>query len=174
MSLPLYDILQFEYWMESGFASILSGLVTAPVYDTATRPETAVTPRIEVKCVVGSYKEHRHQFGGQTVTIGGTPYPVEVFDAYESIVEVTVVTNRQDNTITGDHRRLLGKVREKMLKWLVFAHWTGNVCAPQDVRPIGTADSFIDDQDCDFTVMVHEVPFVVNTQDVWPDSLTLS
>ncbi len=171
MSHPIEEILQFEQWLEYGFKSILSGLVTAPVYDTTTRAETAVSPRIVVKAIVGTYKEHRHQFA-QGVYLNGQFINADIFDSYESTIEVTVVTNRQDNTKTGDHRRLLGMTRAKMARWSVFQNWKGEIIYPQDVRPTGTTDSFIDDEDLDITVMTHEVVFVVNTRGIWPETIS--
>jgi len=165
--------MQFEYWLESGFASILSGLTTAPVYDTATRAEVAVSPRIECKAIVGPYVEHRYKFtNGYVQNQGGTPtqIPFTTFDAYQGSLEVTVITNRQDNTATGDHRRLLGLTRARMLLPYVWQNWNGVVIIPQDIRPAGTADTFIDENDLDVTVMVHDVLFHV-VPSAWPATI---
>lgn len=172
MNIP--DIHQFEFWIETGFAAILAGLTAAPVYDAATWGRTMLTPNISIKSIIGSYIEHRHKFSNTyTQNQGGVlvQNPFTAFDAYNSTLEVTVTTNRQDNQSTGDHRRLLGLTRARMLLAYVWQNWGGQVIIPQDVRPLGTADSFINEDDCDVTVMVHEIPFVVNTQGVWPATI---
>lgn len=156
------NICQFEKHLEDGFAYILSGLA-ARVYDTATRNQDAVTPRIEVKAIIGSYIEHRHPFSN-----GGTP--VSAYDVYNASIEVTIVTNRTVNDSTQDHRRLIGLVRSRMLLGHVIQNWQGNIIYPQDVRPVGTADTFTDEMDLDYTVMTHDIVMVVNPA-AWPATL---
>jgi hypothetical protein len=172
MSFTIPEIFQFEYWLEAGFANILKD-ITPNVYDTATRQQTRKTPCIELKSVVGAYVEHRHKFDGGYM-IGNPPQFVNytAFDAYQSVLEVVVITNRGEDTDEMNHRRMLGLVRHRMSVASVWQNWGGVVILPQDVRPTGTTDTFIDDQDCDITVMSHDVLFCINEKDTWPDSIS--
>lgn len=161
----LQEIHNFEYILESGFRNALAN-TGAQIFDTASRDETAVSPRIEIKAVIGSYLEHRHQF--RDVVNGNVT--ADAWDAYSASMEVTVITNRQDATETGDHRRLISLVRSKLLKWIVINGWNQEILVINDARPIGTSDTFVDDQDLDYTTMIYELVFNINPA-VWPADL---
>lgn len=172
MSVPLDDLMRFEYYLEEGFSGILKAIPAITVYDSQTRSETAVTPRVEVKVVVGSYLEHRHTFKNGAI-VNGAPINADIFDSYEGVIEVTIVTNRKVDKTSDGHRRLLGAVRTAMLKWHVIFNWPGDKILPVDIRPTGTADTFQDENDLDYSVLSHLLVFEIsNLPGIWPETIS--
>lgn len=138
------------------FDGILAG--TCDSIYKSREPSDMVSPRVEVKAIVGPIMDHSRSFQDGTNS----------YDAFEATLEITVVTNRTGNEGTMNHARLIGSVRSRMTMRRLLGCWQSSALAPVDLIGTGTADTFSDENDIDTTVLTY---YTANTvkQAAWPD-----
>lgn len=171
MSIPAEEIFQIESRVEGAIAIILSTVPGAKIYDTTTRLDNAVTPRIEVKCIVGAALEHRHNFSDYAIIPNARDNRQQAFDAWDCRVELAIVCNRTSDPQQLDHRRLLGMVRHRLTLAYVWKNWKDPVILPNDVREQGTVDSLVNEDGVDISVVAYDLVVNVNTKDTWPNTI---
>jgi hypothetical protein len=156
----LEELYQFEQWLETGFAALLAG--TCPNIYTSRDTEDMVSPRVEIKAILGpALQHHKSMFSGAVVE----------HDAFEATLEVTIATNRKGNEGTLNHPRLIGSVRSRLTMRQIIQAWKSPVTLINDIRGTGTIDTFSDENDIDFTSLSYYLFFNV-APTAWPSNLT--
>lgn len=160
MELP--EIFQLETHLEAGFKGVLSGAGFTVYHSRET--DIAVTPRIEVKAIVGEIIDHVHSFGDPRSW---------VYDCWNGSLEVTVTTNRESDKEPMNHRALLGLVRYRLQLAKIVQTWLSHqqTVVITDIREQGTSDSFTDEKNLDYSVLNWLIVFNVNPT-AWPAVLT--
>lgn len=150
----LAEIYQLEKHIETGVSTLLDG-TTANIYTSRETTDLA-SERIEIKAILGENLEHRHPFSDGS----------SVFDVWTATLELTVATNRGENS--QNHSELLGKVRARITKKYFDANFTHEIIVTLDVRDSGTIDSFSDENDIDISTLSFYL--VVNVKpSAWPE-----
>ncbi len=154
------ELYQFEQWLETGFAAILAG--TCPNIYTSREADELISPRVEIKAILGpALQHHKGSYGGVTTE----------HDAFEATLEITIVTNRSGNEGTLNHPRLIGSVRSRLVMRYLIQNWKSPVTLINDIRGTVTIDTFSDENDIDNTSLSYYILFNV-APTAWPQSLT--
>jgi len=154
------ELYQFEQWLETGFTALLRG--TCESIYTSREAEDLVSPRVEIKAILGpALQHHKASYGGVTTE----------HDAFEASLEITIATNRKGNEGTLNHPRLIGSVRSRLVMRYIVQNWQSPVTLIDDIRGTGTIDTFVDENDIDFTTLSYYLVFNV-APTAWPQSLT--
>lgn len=147
--MDLAELLQLELHVENGFAGALKGAV--PQVNPSQSSETAKTPRIDLKAVIGAVHGQR-----KLLTSGR-----EMFNVWNGQLQTTAVTNRTSERRSEAHNRMLGEIRARCQRFAILPEWNkySEAILLMDIREDGTEDSVEDSNDLDKTQINWQILF---------------
>ncbi len=157
-------LLSFETPMEIAFRDLLIARGVANVFESRSISE-ATTPWVEVLFVGGGATGHARttQLSSEQMRAG------TMYDAWNSRLEFTIRTQRQENNITigQTHRDIIGKIRAISRMVYLRNHWD-SIAASQfwfvsEIRDQGSVPQIDDENDLDITVASFSVNHGIRT-----------
>jgi len=148
-------IYQFESALESCIETILQTDASLTCYKQKDT-DIKASPWAEVQCTGISANGKQYKTGSN-----GFNWPID----FTSTVQVTVTTNREQNT--SSHATYLGKVRRCLYDLSTYTTQRLSYLAVSLVSESGSSAVFVDDERFDQTVLQFRVNFTIR-HDAWP------